>query len=294
MKTTILAAALLFAVLAASVSAWAQCGYEIFPSQPGLPTFVTPNCGNFFDFGYAQRQAVAASMNALTNNMVLELFQAEIARNQLQAEQRAAQAQLQAEQRAKLQRAMAVVRANMPVSDAEIKAYYDAHSGDFTSPERYRLAVISVVYPPNAPAKLVAAARAKAEALRELVLSGEEDFATVAREYSENRWASRGGELGFYIIPSRTPRSMLDAARPLFDAIAPLKAGQISRVIPDPIPPDPGFDIVKVEEHDLPRLEPLSAVKDQIREKVADQKTLAYFEWAAKEAASGTASGANW
>jgi parvulin-like peptidyl-prolyl isomerase len=285
MKTTILGAALFAAVMVPAV-VWAQCGYEISPYQPGFATFVTPDCGLGTPDFSASTRAAAAEYNAFGHDMILELFRAKIAQGQLQAEQRAAQGQLQAEQRAKLQRAMAVMRANMPVSDAEIKAYYDAHSGDFTSPERYRLAVITVACPPNALASLAAAARAKVEAVRELVLSGEEDFATVAREYSEDDSASRGGELG-YFSPSAIPRPMLDA-------IEPLKVGQISRIIPDPTPPSPGFDIFKVEEHELPRLEPLSAVKDQIREKIAEQKTRAYFEWAAKEAASGTASGANW
>jgi parvulin-like peptidyl-prolyl isomerase len=276
MKTTILAAALLVAVLAASRPAWAQWGgYEILtPGQ--LPTFVTPmygfEPGLFPDMTLPSREAAAGFMqqNAITGNIILQLLQAKIAQDQLQAEQRA-----------KLQQAMAVVRANMPVSDSEIEAYYGAHSNDFTSPERYRLAQILVGLTPEAPAKRVAAARATAEALRKLVLSGD-DFATVAREYSDDDSASQGGELGYY-----APNDIPD---PIRAAIATVKPGHISRIVRT----QRGFCIVKVEEHDLPRLEPLSAVKDQIREKIAEQKTRAYFEWAAKEAASGTANGANW
>ncbi len=155
----------------------------------------------------------------------------------------------------------AEVRSKLTVSDAEIKAYYDAHRSDFmVTKERYKLAQILIAVPDNASPKQVAAARAKAEMVRKLALSGQ-DFATLAEQYSDDASKSKGGELG-YFAPGEIMGQILDAVKPL-------KPGQISQVTRTQY----GFHILKLEEHEVPGPMPFAEVKRNIRNRLLDQMT---------------------
>jgi|YelNatPaOPRAMG01_1025707.scaffolds.fasta_scaffold01034_20 peptidyl-prolyl cis-trans isomerase SurA len=153
------------------------------------------------------------------------------------------------------------VRSKLTVSDAQAKAYYDTHRSDFTvTKERYKLAQILIAVPDNASPKQLAAARAKAEMVRKLALSGQ-DFATLAREYSDDASKSQGGELG-YFAPGEIMNQILDAVKPL-------KPGQISRIVRTQY----GFHILKLEEHEVPGPRPFADVKTEIRNRLLDEMT---------------------
>ncbi len=165
--------------------------------------------------------------------------------------------------------------ATAEASDAEIEAYYQAHPGDFTRPERRRVLVAllpgaSVPAPPVTGADIEAAykerldqfvqperrkvahilvrvpnvggseaedkARAKAEEALRRVRAGA-DFAQVAREVSEDTGTARqGGELGL-VAPGEVV--------PQFEqAVFALKPGELAGPVRTPF----GYHVVKVLE----------------------------------------------
>jgi peptidyl-prolyl cis-trans isomerase SurA len=163
-----------------------------------------------------------------------------------------------------LEKAMMIeqeVRAKINVPDAEIKTYYDAHKDDFTiTKERLKLAQVLIALPPNPTPTQVSAAQKKAAMVRARALKGD-DFGDLARVYSDDDSKSNGGELGWF-----APGDINDA---ILAGVKPLKPGEVSA----PIRTSHGFHLVKLEEHEVPGVVPLSEVKPQIRAELTDQQT---------------------
>jgi peptidyl-prolyl cis-trans isomerase SurA len=127
------------------------------------------------------------------------------------------------------------IESKINITDAEIKAFYDAHKADFDLVEpTYHLAQIVVTTQPtppngNMPGKPggEAEARRRIDAAHSQLVSGV-DFATVAASVSENPdTASNGGDLGF------ARESQLKSDPAVFAAISNLKPGQFTDVIPE-------------------------------------------------------------
>jgi peptidyl-prolyl cis-trans isomerase SurA len=158
------------------------------------------------------------------------------------------------------------VRDRISVPNSEIKAYYDAHKNDFMiTKERLKLAQILIAVPPNATPQQVAAAQATAEKVRKEAVAGI-DFGALAQKYSDDSSKNQGGELGWF-----QPGDILDQ---ILVAVRTLKPGQISQVVRS----SHGFHILKLEAHEVPGAQPLAQVKDQIREKLLDEKTRARLQ----------------
>jgi peptidyl-prolyl cis-trans isomerase SurA len=88
------------------------------------------------------------------------------------------------------------VQSKTTVTDAEVRAYYDAHRDSLPkNPERLRLAAIVIA--PEADAPLVAKGRAKADSLRLAIVRGK-PFAEVAASASDDPSGARGGDLGTF------------------------------------------------------------------------------------------------
>jgi peptidyl-prolyl cis-trans isomerase SurA len=122
------------------------------------------------------------------------------------------------------------------ITDAEITGYYSAHKADFNFIEpRYNLARIVVT---NAPAPRAANlqnnkatgdadAKNKIQTLFQKLENGE-DFSVLAANYSEDNFASNGGDMGFV-----TESQLHEGASPeVYDAITKLKPGQFTPVLP--------------------------------------------------------------
>ncbi|HKN12748.1 MAG TPA: peptidylprolyl isomerase [Candidatus Binatus sp.] len=168
-----------------------------------------------------------------------------------------------------LEKAMMIeqeVRAKIDVPDADIKAYYDAHKDDFTiTKERLKLAQILIALQANPTPAQVSAAQKKAEMIRARAAKGD-DFGDLARVYSDDDSKSNGGELGWF-----APGDINDA---ILAGVKPLKPGEVSA----PIRTSHGIHIVKLEEHEVPGVVPLSEVKAQIRAQLTDQQTSEQLE----------------
>ena len=121
------------------------------------------------------------------------------------------------------------------ITDADIKAYYDANRALFNRPEaQYRVATILVTPHGDSQirnrkgddAKSEAEARQKLRMLEERLGNGE-DFSRLAEDYSEDPIsATTGGDMGYIAA------SALDRAEPVLkQAILSLRVGETSRVI---------------------------------------------------------------
>jgi parvulin-like peptidyl-prolyl isomerase len=168
-----------------------------------------------------------------------------------------------------LEKAMMIeqeVRAKINVPDADVKAFYDAHQTDFTiTKERLRLSQVLIALPPNPTPAEVSAAQKKAAMIRARAAKGD-DFGDLARVYSDDDSKSNGGELGWF-----APADINDS---ILAAVKPLKPGEISA----PVRTSHGIHVVKLEEHEVPGVVPLSEVKVEIRAQLVDQQSSAQLE----------------
>ncbi|MEO7104681.1 MAG: peptidyl-prolyl cis-trans isomerase, partial [Gemmatimonadaceae bacterium] len=121
-----------------------------------------------------------------------------------------------------------------PVSDAEIRAYYDAHKKDMARKGRARVTV--AVIPRIITAADSAAVRQHAIALRDSIVSGSAKFEDVAKaESSDSVSAARGGDLG---------KGVKGRFVPAFEnAAANLKPGEISQ----PVLTQFGYHIIRLD-----------------------------------------------
>ncbi len=163
------------------------------------------------------------------------------------------------------------------VSEADIRKYYNEHTGEFAVPARIHVRHIVV-----APFEAGPAAKTKEQALERIKLiaadllkhnldvrSGEFEaatrlrliyFADAARKYSEDASASSGGDLGW------KAKGELD---PAFEEAAwHLEPGMTSGVIETQY----GYHIIMLEERQAAGTEPFETVRPAVREYLLTQK----------------------
>ena len=160
------------------------------------------------------------------------------------------------------------------VSDQDLQTYYDQHREEFRVAEQVKVSHILIKTPlPAAGAKedekAVADARAKAEGVLKEVKAGG-DFAKLAEKNSDDPGSAKsGGELG-WIGRGRTVPEFEKAAFSL-------GKGQTSDLIKSSY----GFHIIRVEDKQEAHLKTLAEVKNEIQEKVKQQKSTQAAESAA-------------
>jgi peptidyl-prolyl cis-trans isomerase SurA len=173
-----------------------------------------------------------------------------------------------AELRLRLEKSMIIqqvqgneVLGHISVTEAEAKAYYDAHKAEFTTPATMMLREILIPVPPVAEDQ---AAKAKADALYERLQAGE-SFEKAVAEVSTAASKANGGLIG--------PISLGDLAPALKKILEPLKAGQITPVIRT----QSGYQIFKVETLNEATLLPWDQTREDIGNRVANTKQAAEF-----------------
>ena len=148
--------------------------------------------------------------------------------------------------------------ASQEVTEEEIQQAYDERvaSGLLGVGERRRVRHILIEVAPDADEAAVAAAREKASGLLQRLRAGE-DFAALAREYSDDPGsADSGGDLGFF------GRGVMDKT---FEEVAfSLEPGQVSDVVRTPY----GFHIIRVDEIQEASVKPLDEVREEIRKEL--------------------------
>jgi peptidyl-prolyl cis-trans isomerase SurA len=145
------------------------------------------------------------------------------------------------------------------ITQAEERAYYDAHKSDFMTPESVKLSEILIPTADPDNTAEVDAAQKKADAIEAQLKSGG-NFADLAKADSGGTTAAQGGLLGEYT------RGQL--AKVLEDDTFSLDPGQYT----EPIRTKQGFIILKVDAHTKASLEPFDTAENQVEEAVGMQK----------------------
>jgi len=169
------------------------------------------------------------------------------------------------------------ITSKISVSEGEIKAFYDKNKDSFNLPEGYHIAHILVDSNPTPDlnnlkkddAKTPDEARQKIVRLLKEVQSGQ-DFATVARNYSEDPASTPlGGDLNFQPIDAINNTDPALAA-----AVKKLKVGETSGIVETKF----GYHIVKLLEKDPGGQKDLSdpRVQANVRQVIFNRKDTLY------------------
>jgi parvulin-like peptidyl-prolyl isomerase len=146
-----------------------------------------------------------------------------------------------------------VIHADTAVSDAELKTLYAERAPGV----RITASHILFSFPDEATQAQRDSVRRLAESVRKRAVGGE-DFATLAREYSQDKaTAAKGGDLGSF--------GRGELAPPLEKAALALEPGQISDVVESPY----GLHILRLESKTVPRFEEM---RDSFRVQVQNQR----------------------
>jgi peptidyl-prolyl cis-trans isomerase D len=149
-------------------------------------------------------------------------------------------------------------RVQSTATDDELREYYNQHQEEYRLPERVTAQHILFKVDPKKPEE-VEAIRTKATGVLERAKKGE-DFGSLAKQFSEDSSASRGGDLGSFAHGQMVPE---------FDRVAfSLGKGAIS----DLVKTQYGFHIIKVNDKQEGRLRPFEEMKEAVRPVVLFRK----------------------
>jgi peptidyl-prolyl cis-trans isomerase D len=149
--------------------------------------------------------------------------------------------------------------AEIQPTDTEIEDFYRLHQEDYKEAEKVRARHILFRIPPKAKTLNIQAIQKRADMVLELARKGE-DFAELARKYSEDSTASKGGDLGFF--------SREDMVEPFSNAAFNLEEGEISDLVRTRF----GLHIIKVEEIKEESIQPLAEIKETVTQSVKEEQ----------------------
>ena len=111
------------------------------------------------------------------------------------------------------------------LSDAALRAYYQAHANDFAGPAQVQVDVVSI--PRTVGTDEERAAQADAQSIVQDARRPGSDFAALARERSEGPYAEQGGDLGQDVPMARLPNALQTAiqALPVGGVTDPIREG---------------------------------------------------------------------
>ena len=128
------------------------------------------------------------------------------------------------------------VMPSITISEEEIRRFYDANPKRYQTPEKIRLSHILIRLPPGEKPDDQSPARLKIEMIKNQLDQGE-DFALLAKQYSEEPRREQGGDLGYVQRGQLLPQ--LDVVA--FD----LDVGAISPILTTAL----GFHLLRVKDH---------------------------------------------
>lgn len=148
---------------------------------------------------------------------------------------------------------------NIDIADKDVRAYFDDHKDMFDLPERVEASHILIKSGADASDEHDKAARRRAEEIRQKALKGE-DFAALAREYSEGPSSKNGGRL-----PVFTRERMVPAfSRAAFAT----KPGEISELVKTQY----GYHVIRVTDHMAAGIAPFEDVAEGIRKQLQQER----------------------
>lgn len=151
-------------------------------------------------------------------------------------------------------------RDEVRISDEQVTDYYESNPDEFKTPETVTARHILLQLPRDADENTVSENREKAMGIMKKARDGE-DFAELAKTYSEGPTAKDGGYLGSF--------EREDMVEPFSEKAFSMEPGEIS----DPVRTQFGWHIIKVEDRQQAAAQPLEEVKELITEKLAARQT---------------------
>lgn len=161
------------------------------------------------------------------------------------------------------------VRSRVVVSPREIEEYYKSHISEFEQELRMKLLSITIRKSKEAEEKGLVdeVAKKKIQSIETRIRNGE-DFASLARQFSEDSHAGEGGQVGWV----RKGEFLSSIEKALHD----LNQGAISPVLETAA----GYHLFRIEEKDPGKVSPLNEVREKIRTILFREKAEKRFkEW---------------
>lgn len=145
----------------------------------------------------------------------------------------------------------AEVRPKIKIADGDVKDFYDKNPQQFQEPESYRASHVLIRVESGATDAQKREARTKIDMVLKQAREGA-DFATLAREHSQDGSASNGGDLNYF--------RKGQMVGPFEQAVMALKVGEISGVVETQF----GFHVIKLTDKRAGRIVPLAEASTRI------------------------------
>jgi peptidyl-prolyl cis-trans isomerase C len=151
------------------------------------------------------------------------------------------------------------------VSASDVQSFYEQHREKYAEEEQVRARHILIKVPQEASAADDANLKKKAGDVLKRAKKGE-DFAALAKEFSEDGSRADGGDLGFF------GRGQMVA--PFEEVAFALKPGQVSDLVRTQF----GYHIIKVDERKPAKSLSYDEAKEQVKEDVTREQTLSRYQ----------------
>jgi peptidyl-prolyl cis-trans isomerase C len=145
------------------------------------------------------------------------------------------------------------------VSDEDSKSFYDGHPDLFKQREKVKASHILIKSEADTDPISKEERWKKLEAVKKRIENGE-DFASLAKEFSQCPSAERGGDLGYF------ERGKM--VKPFEDAAFSMKTGEVSDIVATPF----GFHLIKVTDRIEARTISYDESKERIRQHLQGKK----------------------
>ena len=150
--------------------------------------------------------------------------------------------------------------AEVEVTDQEIEEFYQLHQDDYREPQKVHARHILFRISEKAKTAEIQEILDKAKKVLDLARKGD-NFAELARKYSDDSTASKGGDLGYF--------KSGDMVKPFADSAFSLKKGEISDLVRTRF----GVHIIKVEDIKEESDKPLAVVKETVRQSLKEERS---------------------
>lgn len=154
----------------------------------------------------------------------------------------------------------AQIAKNVVVTEEENKSFYKTNPQFFKQPEQVKASHILIKVDSKADDAQKAQAKEKIQKIQQK-LKNNEDFAALAKEYSEGPSKSKGGDLGFF--------SRGQMVKPFENAAFTMKPGEISDIVETQF----GYHLIQVTEKKAEQTIVYEEVKEKISQYLKKQKT---------------------
>jgi peptidyl-prolyl cis-trans isomerase D len=150
--------------------------------------------------------------------------------------------------------------AEVEVTDQEIEEFYQLHQDDYLEPKKVHARHILFRISEKAKTAEIQEILDRAKKVLDLARKGD-NFAELARKYSDDSTAPNGGDLGYF--------KSGDMVKPFADSAFSLNKGEISDLVRTRF----GVHIIKVEDIKEEAVKPLAAVKESVRQSLKEERS---------------------